>query len=293
MHQSMLDYASRRYLKIALLLCGASVIAYLWHDPISPPNGGTWLGYTLGGIGAALILWLTALGIRKRAYGSSLGSLQGWVSAHVYLGLSLILIATLHAGFQVGWNIHTLAYVLMMLVIISGIVGVVAYLRFPEQLSANRAGLNAAQMLQEVDDLDQRAERLITNLPIEIGHAVRSAREHTRIGGGTLAILTSRDASQVELPAADGVIRLQANDSQNLLLDWLGTQLSRSTDGELSRRISDLINIVAARRVALRRLQRDARVRGWLEIWLYFHVPITFALLGALIAHVVSVFLYW
>lgn len=293
MHQSMLDFAGRRYLKIALALCGLSLLAYLWHDPISPPNGGTWLGYTLGGIGAALILWLTALGIRKRAYGSNLGTLQGWVSAHVYLGLSLILIATLHAGFQVGWNIHTLAYVLMLIVIASGIVGVVAYLRFPEQLSANRSGLTATQMLQELADLDQRAERLVTNLPIEIGNAIRSAREHTRIGGSTLAILTGRDRSEVALAGSDGVIRLQANASQNLLLDWLGTQLSRSTDGEISRRITDLINIVAARRVALRRLQRDARIRGWLDIWLYFHVPVTFALLGALIAHVVSVFLYW
>ena len=293
MHQSMLDFAGRRYLKIALALCGLSLLAYLWHDPISPPNGGTWLGYTLGGIGAALILWLTALGIRKRAYGANLGTLQGCVSVHVCLGLSLILIPTLHAGFQVGWNVHTLAYVLMLIVIASGIVGVVVYLRFPEQLSANRSGLTATQMLQELADLDQRAERLVTNLPIEIGNAIRSAREHTRIGGNTLAILTGRDRSEVALAGSDGVIRLQANASQNLLLDWLGTQLSRSTDGEISRRITDLINIVAARRVALRRLQRDARIRGWLDIWLYFHVPVTFALLGALIAHVVSVFLYW
>jgi hypothetical protein len=43
----------------------------------------------------------------------------------------------------------------------------------------------------------------------------------------------------------------------------------------------------------LRRLQQDARLRGWLSIWLYVHVPVTFGLLGSLIAHVVSVFLYW
>ena len=30
-----------------------------------------------------------------------------------------------------------------------------------------------------------------------------------------------------------------------------------------------------------------------LEIWLYLHVPATFALLAALIAHILSVFLYW
>ena len=33
--------------------------------------------------------------------------------------------------------------------------------------------------------------------------------------------------------------------------------------------------------------------QAMMEIWLYFHVPVTFALLGALIAHIVSVFFYW
>ena len=42
-------------------------------------------------------------------------------------GLSLIVIVTLHTGFQFGWNVHTLAYGLMLLVIVSGIFGIVVY----------------------------------------------------------------------------------------------------------------------------------------------------------------------
>ena len=40
-----------------------------------PPNGGTWLGYTLGTIGALLIVWLMLFGIRKRRYGPGDSSL--------------------------------------------------------------------------------------------------------------------------------------------------------------------------------------------------------------------------
>src|SRR5687767_11177766 len=141
MHQSFLSYRRKRYMWIALALCAAAIVAYALHEPRSTPNGGTWLGYTLGTVGAALIFWLTALGVRKRSYKSRLGTVQGWVSAHVYLGLALVVVVTLHTGFQFGWNIHTVAYLLMMLVIASGLVGINAYVRLPKEMSQNRAGL--------------------------------------------------------------------------------------------------------------------------------------------------------
>lgn len=293
MHESMLDYAKRRYLKIAIALCVVSIIAYAWHDPLSPPNGGTWLGYTLGGIGAALILWLTALGVRKRSYSSSFGTLRGWTSAHIYLGLALIVVATLHTGFQFGWNLHTLCYVLMLIVIASGIFGMVVYLRYPQVMSSNRAGIKPDVLLEEINDLDQRALRIANEMPRRFGDVLRSNREGTRVGGSTRAILGGHDLSTIALPTAGGTPQQVSNSEQAALLDWLGDELARSTDGELTKRIGDLLSVVATRRNQLRRLRRDAQIRGWLEIWLYVHVPVTLALIGTLIAHVVSVFLYW
>ena len=102
-------------------------------------------------------------------------------------------------------------------------------------------------------------------------------------------ILSARDRSVVSLP---GMAEAD-NEGQARMLDWLSGQLSRSTDAERARLVNDLLSTIGARRVLLRRLQKDARLRGWLEAWLYLHVPVTFGLLGALIAHVVSVFLYW
>lgn len=293
MHQSFLQYRGKRYLWIGLALCAASILAYAWHAPLSPPNGGTWLGYTLGTIGAVLILWLTALGMRKRNYSSTLGTVQGWTSAHVYLGLALLVVATLHTGFQFGWNVHTLAYALMVLVIVSGLFGVVMYLRFPEAMSANRAGQTRTQMLQEIADLDQRAARIAANLPAAFGEAIASNRDRTQVGGSALAILRGTDSSQVALTGEDGVVRVESNSSQERILAWLGRELARSDDAERTRRIDELVNLMAARRNLLRRLVQDARNVAWLQLWLYVHVPITFALLGALIAHVLSVFIYW
>jgi hypothetical protein len=293
MHQSFLSYRRKRYLWMASALSIAAIVAYAWHQPRSTPNGGTWLGYTLGTIGALLILWLTALGIRKRSYKSRLGTVQGWVSAHVYLGLALIIVVTLHTGFQLGWNIHTLAYGLMMLVIASGLVGISAYVRLPAEMSRNRASLTRDQMWAELDDLDQRCVRIAAGLSAEFRDAATSNRDRMHIGDSVWAVLTAADHSQVMLPAASGAAALQQNPDQSRILDWLGRQLAGSSDGERSRMIGELISVVSARRVVLKRLRRDAQIRGWLDIWLYVHVPLSLGLIGALIAHVVSVFAYW
>jgi hypothetical protein len=51
--ESILVYRDHRYLKLAGLLAGLSAVAYVWHEPLGVPNGGTWLGYTLGGLSSA------------------------------------------------------------------------------------------------------------------------------------------------------------------------------------------------------------------------------------------------
>ncbi|HSD74350.1 MAG TPA: hypothetical protein VLB75_06240 [Steroidobacteraceae bacterium] len=298
MQSSILGYARKRYLWAALALCVASSVLYYWHRPAEPPNGGTWLGYTLGTIGALLILWLLVFGVRKRSYRSNLGTVRGWLSAHVYLGIALLLVVTLHSGFQFGWNVHTLAYVLMCVVIASGLFGVVAYLRYPQLMSDNRTSLTREQMIEELAGIDERCVRLANAMPGEFANVIVSNRDRTAIGGSAWALLRGRDDSRVLLPGASAVAggggeRLVANSAQGAMLDWLGERLSRSSEGELSQQIRELMTLISARRMLLQKLVRDAQIRAWLEIWLYVHVPLSFALLAALIAHVLSVFIYW
>lgn len=293
MQSSILDYARKRYLWVALALCAVCALLYYWDQPAEPPNGGTWLGYTLGSIGALLILWLLAFGVRKRSYRSNLGTVRGWLSAHVYLGLALLLVVTLHSGFQFGWNVHTLAYALMCIVIASGLFGVVAYLRYPQLMSDNRTSLTRDQMLEELGGIDDRCVRQASAMQDEFANVIVSNRDRTEIGGSAWALLRGRDASRVLLPApSGGGERLVANPAQSAVLDWLGERLSRSSEGELSQHIRELMTLIGARRMLLTKLVRDAQIRAWLEVWLYVHVPLSFALLAALIAHVLSVFIY-
>jgi hypothetical protein len=289
MHQSFVTYAGGRWFWITTALCLVSIGLYAWHDLPEPANGGTWLGYTLGTIGAVLIVWLIYLGRRKRDYASSFGSVQGWTSAHVYLGTGLIVIATLHTGFQFGLNVHTLAYVLMMIVILSGFFGVWVYLRYPVLLSENTGGKTRGDLYREIAEIDKQILRQSERLGGELRTTVASAIDRTEVGGGMVSQLRARDRSEVVLPGGGTV----ANTDQQPIIDFVVDRLAQTSHREQAALLREISNQLGARGRLLRRVRRDVQIQGLLRVWLFVHVPIAFACLAALIVHVVSVFLYW
>jgi len=202
MFQSILIFRNFRYLKWALAVSLFALISYFAFEPFDGNrNGGTWAGYALGTIGALLIVWLMWFGIRKRRYGGGGASVEDWLSAHVYLGLALIVVATLHTGFQFGWNVHTLAYALMMIVILSGVFGLFAYLRVPELMTQNRRGVTLELMMREIASLDAECRAVALPLGDEVNQLVLDAAERTRIGGGVRRILSGKDR---KCPGAPG-----------------------------------------------------------------------------------------
>jgi hypothetical protein len=298
MHDSILTHARSRYLWIALALTFAALIAYIAHDPGGPPNGGTWLGYTLGTIGAVLIVWLMLFGLRKRSYRNSPGTLRGWLSAHIYLGTSLILIVLLHSGFQFGWNIHTLAFVLMLVVIFSGFFGVYVYLRYPNLMTRNRDSATRTAMLDEVVEIDQNALALADDIDPKIHAVVLRSIQNTRLGGGVWTQLRARDGSDIALDSLHASLAERDKRSEMktsemptmfAMVDFLA---GRATDkqGEAMR---SLIDLISRKKALATKVARDMQYQAMMEIWLYIHVPLSFALLAALIAHIVSSFFYW
>ena len=51
--------------------------------------------------------------------------------------------------------------------------------------------------------------------------------------------------------------------------------------------------LLERKEAVLARVRRHLRIKALLEVWLYVHVPVTFALIAALSAHIFSVFFYW
>lgn len=273
-HEGFLRHARFRWLKIASAGCLVALIGYFAADVEPRPNGGSWYGYALGTIGALLIVWLSALGIRKRAMTAGAWSLKAWTSAHVYLGLSLIVVATLHTGFQLGWNVHTLAYALMMLVILSGVFGVVVYATLPAALSNNREEMTQGEMIDGIRALDRQLHDAAQPLARGDADLVVAALAQSPFYGGVWRRLSGRYPDCATARAIAGI----------------GVSDAGGTGDPAAGRVEKLL---IRRQSQLQRLRRHLRLRALLEVWLYVHVPATIALLAALFAHILSVFFYW
>jgi len=277
-HEGFLRHKGFRWAQIATLLCLVVVAIYFFVAArlSEPPSGGSWLGYTLGTMSAGLIVWLACLGIRKRVITAGHYSLKAWVSAHVYLGLSLTVLATLHTGFQFGWNVHTLAYALMMLVIASGALGIWAYATLPQRLHGNRGETTRKQMLEAIESLDRQLHDLAQPLDRAGAQVVRLSLEKTEIGGGFWRRLTGSYGDCANLRALKQLKELPAgaNPRQVEIMAKIETVMQQKAD-------------------VLGLARRQMQITAVLEGWLFIHIPATFALLAALTAHVISVFTYW
>lgn len=276
-HVSYLAYERFRWLKRSLWLCLILIVAYAFYDPIGGENGGTWLGYGLGGLGLLIILWLAWLGVKKRSFTAGENGLKGWTSAHVYLGLSLIVIATLHTGFEFDWNVHTLAYALMMAVILSGTYGVIAYARYPHLMTENLSGHSIAELRKEMADIDVRLARLTQKLPDAFAEAARMSLENTKIGGGFFKLLSG---------SSDDCGSAKARDlASEKALDL--------EDPEQQKAATEMVSALARKAEIAERLRRDLSYKAAMDVWLWLHVPLTIALIASLAAHVLIVFFYW
>jgi hypothetical protein len=240
-HESFLVYRRFRYLKLALALIVASVVPYLWWQPAGGHNGGTWLGYTLGTIGALLILWLMLFGVRKRRYGPGAWSLKAWLSAHA-----------------------------------TGVYGIVTYARVPRLMTQNRMSQSLQAMALEMLALDRQCVEGALPLGDEYAEEVRRSREETRLGGSLWRQLSGRDPKC-------GTDRALAR----------VRELAQQAPPATAERAANLLVVLRRKQELLQRARRDIRYKTLLDLWLYTHVPLSFALLAALLAHVVSVFYYW
>jgi hypothetical protein len=234
------------------------------------------LGY--GILGLVFIVVLMLYGARKRAYKSRLGTLQGWLHSHIYLGLLALAAIVFHSGFRLHDKVAATAFVLLSIVVLSGIVGAFLYTIGPPMLTDVESNLTPKEMSDQLNELAESMVRLASGKSLALQAVCSSllAMERPRrmAGWRLLFGMPYRGGDEKETDVS------------------LQKQLRDVGPGEQAE-LTQLLTLSNEIRELRGRLVLKQRYRNIMEVWLYLHLPFSFALLAVVAAHVIGFFYYW
>lgn len=269
MQETFISYKKFRFLWWNVFVLLVLTLGYLLHRPLAGANGASLLGFSYGIIAALGMFYLMWFGMRKRAYHAKHTSLISCLSAHVWLGVNLIFIVPLHCGFSFGYNIHTLAYVFMLATILSGIWGAVLYLRLPKEIQSHRGGASLATLLEQIEKSDSEI--------IKFSNTEK------------LKNLANEFNPNLNLKLSKA---LRAKEVATLEPQNINQSLQKFEQNEIDQALK-LLALINQKIAIYNKLLKEAGALAWLKIWLYLHIPLSFAALAALIIHIILVLYYW
>ncbi len=270
-YETFVNYRNYRWMWFTIGALLLSLVVYVINEPAAGRSGGSALGYTYGVIATLAIVWLMAYGLRKRSYRSSLGTVQGWLAAHVWIGIGLLFLVPLHSAFSFGFNVHTAAYFFMALTIVTGMWGVANYATLSGKIQAHRGGAKDETIIEQIDTLTERIERLC------VGKSERF-----------LALFNRFDFSFK--PGFRALLRIQ---SIPLIEHLVVSEMLRAIPEKEREDAITMVGMLDQRADIARVIIEQARIKALLRVWLYFHVPVSVALCVTLAIHILSVFFLW
>jgi len=210
--------------------------------------------------------------LRKQIYRRRAGALRYWLLIHLYFGGLAGVILLLHAGRHTGGLLTTLLYIAFDVVIISGLVGVAAYLVAPRIMTS----IEGEPLL--VEDLVARRDEL--------------RQELAEIASGSEGWLHEEIADRVIKPFGRVSFLLRQFTRREQLTALLADarkpfkeRLTRLATGEERLLLQRAVEVA----VTLRRVDALICLHRSLRIWIAPHVISTSLMLALMIVHVVQV----
>jgi hypothetical protein len=272
-----------------LTLLGAGIYVPYHLLSLNGPSGGSWPGLVFGMIAFALMAFVGLLGLRRRFPALRVGRPESWMRGHLWLGILTVPFVFFHAGFMFGGALTIVLMVLLILVTLSGILGVILQQILPRVMTS-RVTMETiydqlehvlAQLLAEADLLVSSVAGpvLPTGSPVPAGvgagagasPASSIAKKETRVEGS----LPMRDfyLNQVRpfLEARKCAGPLANAQRAAAAFAPIRTLVPPSVHETLK----DLEGICEERR----QLATQERLHHWLHGWLLVHIPLSYSLL--------------
>jgi hypothetical protein len=172
-----------------------------WFGEIPPVRrtfGATPLGIVYGSLAFLIFVFACALGIRKKRRLWRIGNVQTWLKAHIWLTLFTIPLVLFHCGFHWGGKHTTVLLVLYIIVMASGIFGLVLQ-HFMPRIMKER--LSREVVFEQIPHIEGLLFEAALKLRQEIRIAERTAGEPVAAvatagaGGAAVAPAPARSAA--------------------------------------------------------------------------------------------------
>lgn len=239
-----------------------------------PRHGGSPLGITLGIVSLILIVLLILFGWRKRAYKSNIGTLDGWLQAHLYFGILALPLVLLHGAFLFRDTLATAAFVVLALVVGTGLVGSLLYRALPHRLTEVENKVSLAEVSEQLNGLRG------TMAQVAGGRSAAFQQIYTRIDRH------GRPPSFASWRLLFGAGRAREGEEAR----W--QSLLEQVEEAEREPLRNLLVLARQQRELHQRLRLQLRYRNWLVAWLLIHVPLSVLLLLLALIHAAVAFYY-
>lgn len=287
----LIDRSHRRWIVVTTLLlliaCGLYVPYHVkWS--LNGPRGHTWPGLVYGGVALALMLFATAIGLRRRYRSLSFGRAETWLKGHIWLGLLAYPLVFLHAGFRLGGPLTVVLVVLYTLVVVTGVHGLLVQHVVPRLMTVQVPNETIFDQIPTyLARIRAEARRLVTEVcgPLSTDPAPS--------GGAGKKSKDPVEGSEPWKRFFEGEVLPYIDDGKGKLgsvpnrMAMFGNVRALSGEG-----CHESILKVEALCEERRTLAVQQQLHGWLHGWLLVHVPAAAALMALSLVHAVTAIYY-
>ncbi|MDH5543374.1 MAG: hypothetical protein OEY64_10485 [Nitrospinota bacterium] len=263
------DFGSGRkwalFLSFAILSLLVSLIFYLKKQE---GHAGTFTGMVYGGIALTSVIFLSLYRIRRSVFSFKFGSMQWWMTGHIYVGLLAIIPVLMHTNFRLHGIFSLFFFSLFIVVIASGAIG--WYLNSTLPAALTRYGVMSANENDLAGEIVKQTEEIESYLNSKAQHFKSSTIPYLHEYLQKKPVIYSR----MFISDREALSRLKYKFER--------LKLNASPRDVYSLGI--LRSLLMKRENLIIRHSKHQLLRGWLNV----HVPLTAALLAAALVHVTS-----
>ena len=308
-----------------LFVIAAAVGATAWYvaEAVAAhgwPGGSSRPGFVLGILGGLIILFEAFFWARKKLRAWRIGRTQVWLRAHIWLGLLCVPLLVYHSGFRWGGPLSTVLLALLLVVVGSGVWGLVLQQFLPTELLTDVPAETIYSQIDRVSEqLNDEARRLVIAVcGPEPGDGMPGAEQRAgyAASGTHLVVGAVRSAGAVQgkvlqtriptnpVPESEALRVFFAKTLSPYLLHGAATGLPLRSPTRAAGMFQDLrthldpaahgvVNALEGLCEQRRQFDAQARIQFWLHNWLWVHLPLSAALILLMFVHIWVALKYW